>query len=207
MAFLKKIGRSRNITPHIAYGRVRLRAPRLSDYSQWADLRHASQDFLRPWEPAWAENELSRAAFRRRVLFYNSEWQNGTSYPLFIFARLGKGDDSGRLVGGMTLSNVRRGAVQSCTLGYWMGAPFAGQGLMSEAVRAVIPFIFDELALHRIEAACIPENTASRRLLENAGFRREGLARRYLKINGVWQDHLLYALLADDTRPSSRHNR
>ena len=84
---------------------------------------------------------------------------------------------------------------QSCTLGYWVGAKYAKQGYMTAAVRAVIPFVFDSLELHRLEAACLPSNTASIKLLEKTGFKREGLARRYLRINGVWQDHLLYALL------------
>ena len=105
------------------------------------------------------------------------------------------------LVGGLTLCNVRRGVTQSCTLGYWIGAPHAQKGYMTAAVRAVVPFVFDSLELHRLEAACLPANAASIKLLEKTGFKREGLARRYLRINGVWQDHLLYALLDTDTTP------
>jgi len=116
-------------------------------------------------------------------------------YALFIFSAA-----SGALVGGLTLCNVRRGVTQACTLGYWIGAPHAQKGYMTAAVRAVIPFVFDSLELHRLEAACLPTNTASIKLLEKTGFKREGLARRYLRINGVWQDHLLYALLDTDTR-------
>jgi ribosomal-protein-alanine N-acetyltransferase len=116
-------------------------------------------------------------------------------YALFIFTA-----SSGSLVGGLTLCNVRRGVTQSCTLGYWIGARFAQQGYMTAAVRAVVPFVFDSLELHRLEAACLPGNTASIKLLEKTGFKREGLARRYLRINGVWQDHLLYALLDSDPR-------
>jgi ribosomal-protein-alanine N-acetyltransferase len=116
-------------------------------------------------------------------------------YALFVFCA-----NRGDLVGGLTLCNVRRGVTQACTLGYWIGAPYARQGYMTAAVRAVIPFVFDSLELHRLEAACLPANTASVRLLERTGFTREGLARRYLKINGVWQDHVLYALLEGDPR-------
>ena len=116
-------------------------------------------------------------------------------YALFIFSAA-----SGALVGGLTLCNVRRGVTQACTLGYWIGAPHAHKGYMTAAVRAVIPFVFDSLELHRLEAACLPANVASIKLLERTGFIREGMARRYLKINGVWQDHLLYALLDSDRR-------
>ena len=116
-------------------------------------------------------------------------------YALFIFSAT-----SGALVGGLTLCNVRRGVTQSCTLGYWVGAKYARQGYMTAAVRAVVPFVFDSLELHRLEAACLPTNAASIKLLEKTGFKREGLARRYLRINGVWQDHLLYALLDADPR-------
>jgi len=104
------------------------------------------------------------------------------------------------LIGGVTLANVRRGIVQAGTIGYWIGEPFAGQGLMTRALRVLLPFVFSELSLHRIEAACIPSNIASVRVLEKCGFVHEGLARRYLCINGVWQDHYLFGLLNEDFR-------
>ena len=144
----------------------------------------------------WASDELSRASFRRRVRHYLRDLREDVGYALFIFAAT-----TGDLVGGLTLCNVRRGVTQSCTLGYWVGARYAKQGYMTAAVRAVIPFVFDQLELHRLEAACLPTNAASIKLLEKTGFKREGLARRYLRINGVWQDHLLYALLDTDTHP------
>ena len=206
MAFLK-LGISREAAPHIAGGRVVLRQPKFSDYDAWSSLRRISQNFLSPWEPTWADNELTRGSYRKRILFYNSQWQNGTSFPLFIFARLDEEGARDALVGGLTLSNVRRGAAQSCTLGYWMGQPYAGRGLMTEAVTAVIPYVFDELELHRVEAACIPENSPSRKLLEKTGFQYEGMARRYLRIDGLWRDHLLYALLADDSRPQMMNQK
>jgi [ribosomal protein S5]-alanine N-acetyltransferase len=105
------------------------------------------------------------------------------------------------LIGGLTLANVRRGCAQAGSLGYWMGAPFARQGHMTAAVNVVIPFAFGSMRLHRIEAACIPANVASVRLLEKTGFKREGFARQYLCIDGIWQDHLLYARLKDDPSP------
>ncbi len=173
-----------------------LRSPRAADYEAWALLRSESRDFLRPWEPTWGADDLTRASFRRRVRRYEDEIRNDHAYPFFLFSM-----DEDALLGGLTFSNVQRGVVQATTLGYWMGAPHAGKGHMTAAVRAVLPFVFDHLALHRLEAACLPANTASRRLLEKVGFSREGLARRYLCIDGLWQDHLLYALLKDDPRP------
>ena len=113
-------------------------------------------------------------------------------------------DQDQKLVGGVTVTNIRRGVAQAGSLGYWMGAAYARQGYMTAAVRALVGFGFSTLKLHRIEAACIPENTASVRLLEKTGFVREGYAREYLCINGIWQDHLLYAQVRQDTRAPVR---
>jgi ribosomal-protein-alanine N-acetyltransferase len=192
---LLRTATSGDFGPVIHSGRVLLRTPQMSDYAAWAELRATSRDFLTPWEPLWAVDELSRASFRRRVRHYLRDLREDMGYALFIFCA-----STGALVGGLTLCNVRRGVTQACTLGYWIGAPYARQGYMTEGVRAVIPFVFDSLELHRLEAACLPANAASMRLLECTGFHHEGMARRYLKINGVWQDHLLYALLESDLR-------
>lgn len=167
----------------------------MSDYGEWAQLRGTSEKFLRPWEPEWAPDELSRSAFRRRLRFYQRDMRDGSGYAFFLF-RIG---DS-KLLGGITLSNARRGVSQSISIGYWIGEPFARQGLMSGAVATVIPFVFNTLGFHRLEAACLPTNMPSRRLLENCGFKYEGLARQYLRINGIWQDHLLFAVVEDDVR-------
>jgi len=194
MALLRAASPS-DFGPVIESDRVMLRTPQMSDYPAWAELRASSREFLMPWEPLWAADELSRASFRRRVRHYLRDLREDIGYALFIYAAA-----TGELVGGLTLCNVRRGVTQSCTLGYWIGAKYAQQGHMTAAVRTVVPFVFDSLELHRLEAACLPTNTASMRLLEKTGFKREGLARRYLRINGVWQDHLLYALLDSDPR-------
>jgi ribosomal-protein-alanine N-acetyltransferase len=170
-----------------------LRQPIAADHAQWAELREASRAFLEPWEPQWPKDDLERAAFRRRIKRYQREVRDDQGYPFFLFSA---GDD--RLLGGLTLSYIRRGVTQSCSLGYWMGAPHAGKGHMTRAVKAVIPFVFGTLRLHRIDAACLPTNQASIRLLEKVGFTREGYARRYLCIAGDWRDHYLYALLSDD---------
>jgi ribosomal-protein-alanine N-acetyltransferase len=172
---------------------VYLRAPQTSDYDEWAVLREASRDFLTPWEPVWPADDLTRAAFRRRLRRYADDIRNDLAYPFFIFDQ-----PHNNLVGGLTIANIRRGVAQAGSLGYWIGAPFARQGFMTRAVRAVIPFCFDVLRLHRLEAACIPTNTASMTLLEKTGFKREGYAREYLCIDGVWQDHFLYARLRQD---------
>jgi ribosomal-protein-alanine N-acetyltransferase len=171
---------------------VYIRPPAEFDWSGWAQLREVSRDFLVPWEPTWPADGLTRAAFRRRLRHYAEEWQAGAGYAFFIFARADDG-----LRGGITLSNVRRGVAQAGTLGYWVGAPFARQGVMSDAIRCVIAFAFDDLRLHRLEAACLPRNEASKCVLAKAGFREEGFAPKYLKINGRWEDHLLFALLEE----------
>lgn len=173
---------------------VRLRAPRWRDYSQWSDLRRVSRDFLQPWEPVWPEDDLERAAYRRRLIAYAREMDAGNAYPFFIFRT-----SDNALVGGVTLSNVRRGVAQMGTLGYWMGQPYAGQGHMTAALRPLIAFAFETLGLHRVEAACLPDNQASHKLLLKSGFREEGKARAYLKINGSWRDHLLFGIVASSS--------
>ncbi len=186
----------RRSSPSVMRGaRVYLREPMAADFNAWAKLREESRAFLTPWEPTWPDDDLTKSAFRYRLRRFQEEIAAGTGYPFFIFQ-----NGSNRLVGGITLGNIRRGVAQNGVIGYWSGAPHAGKGYMSEALGLVIPFAFDELRLHRIEAACIPHNIRSIRLLEKAGFQREGLLRSYLKINGFWQDHLLFALIESDRR-------
>jgi ribosomal-protein-alanine N-acetyltransferase len=192
MAFFRTINFAEPL-PAIAGDSVTLRTPQMADYVEWATLRESSRDFLVPWEPIWPADDLTRGAFRRRVRRYAEDQRSDQAYAFMVFRN---SDD--KLVGGLTLANVRRGVAQAGSLGYWMGAPYVRRGYMTAAVRAIIPFAFGTLRLHRLEAACIPANTASVRLLEKTGFTREGYAREYLCINGVWQDHLLYARLKDD---------
>jgi len=191
MALFRSIGSDRE---DVIDGRsVMLRAPEMSDHDAWAELRERSRDFLVPWEPIWPSDDLTRSAFRRRLKRYAEEQQADQSYAFLIFKR-----DDNALVGGVTIANVRRGVAQAAAIGYWIGAPFARQGYMSDAVQALAPHAFDHLRLHRLEAACIPTNAASVALLEKSGFRREGYAREYLCINGAWADHFLYARLRSD---------
>jgi ribosomal-protein-alanine N-acetyltransferase len=195
MAFFRTVSFSDQL-PTVSGQAVVLRTPQMSDYAEWAALREASREFLTPWEPTWPADDLTRAAFRRRIKRYAEDQRSDVAYPFFVFRTA-----DNCLVGGLTLANVRRGCAQAGSLGYWMGAPFARQGHMTDAVSAILPFGFGTLRLHRIEAACIPANQASIRLLEKTGFKREGFARRYLCIDGVWQDHLLFARLRDDPPP------
>ncbi|HVY87125.1 MAG TPA: GNAT family protein [Caulobacterales bacterium] len=166
---------------------VFLRAPEARDYAEWSELREKSRAFLTPWEPTWAIDELSRGSFRYKLRRYAEDARDDKAYAFFVFR-----EEDGALVGGVTLSNVRRGVAQAASLGYWSGEPFAGKGYMTAAVKALLRFAFEELELHRIEAACQPENAASRAVLTKAGFAQEGQARAYLKINGQWRDHVLF---------------
>ena len=184
---------ARDLPPILMQDGVELRVPEMADYESWAALRLESRAFLVPWEPAWPQDDLTRTAFRSRVKRYIRDIESDSAYPFFLFRAH---DD--RLIGAITLSNVRRGVAQAGSVGYWIGSSFVRQGYMTAALSALLPFGFGHLHLHRIEAACLPVNQASIRLLTKCAFRQEGLARRYLKINGRWEDHLLFARLADD---------
>ena len=192
MAFFRTAGLAESMGA-VEGDRVALRMPQMSDFPEWAALREESRDFLKQWEPIWPVDDLTRGAFRRRLKRYAEDQRSDQAYSFFIFR---KADNV--LVGGITLANVRRGVAQAGSIGYWIGEPFAREGMMTDALATLIPFSFATLRLHRLEAACIPTNTASIRLLEKSGFEREGYARQYLCINGIWQDHLLYARIKDD---------
>lgn len=184
----------RPVEPSPVYGEhVYLRMMRMEDYEAWVALRRASEAFLAPWEPLRTGDEFERPSWRRRVLAVRNEARIDAAYGFLIFAR-----ETDALVGGATLGQIRRGVSQTGTLGYWMGAPWAGKGLMSDAVKALCNHAFADLHLRRIEAACLPANAASRAVLKRNGFHLEGLARQYLCIAGEWSDHVTYARLATD---------
>jgi ribosomal-protein-alanine N-acetyltransferase len=172
--------------PSLQGRKIRLRAPDIDDYEEWAHVRLESRSFLEPWEPSWDHQELSKEAFRGRIKRYQQLRKDDLAYAFFIF-------NGAHLTGAITLSNVRRGISQMGTLGYWIGTRFARQGLMTDALDVLIGHAFRELNLHRIEAACLPRNLPSIKLLEKSGFEREGYAKSYLKIAGRWEDHLLFA--------------
>lgn len=193
MAFLRSVG-SFDAGPSIFGDGVFLRTPQIGDFQSWSALREKSRAFLTPWEPSWPQDDLTRSAFRRRLKRYQRDLREDLAYPFFIFDA-----ETDNLAGGVTLSNVKRGVAQSASVGYWAGQPYSGKGYLTRAMRCLIPFAFDSLRLHRLEAACLPSNDASISLLKRCGFVREGYARSYLCINGIWQDHLLFGLLRDDT--------
>ena len=181
--------------PRIETERLTLRLPAHPDFRRWADLRAASADALQPWEPRWADDHLSRKAFTNRVYWAARAHGQGTALALMLERR-----EDGALVGALTLDNIRRGPAQTGTMGYWTGAPFQRQGYMREALEAVGHHAFHRLDLSRLEAACLPENAASRALLERVGFKYEGVAQAYLQIGGRWRNHVLYARLRGDRR-------
>ncbi|EBA04240.1 MAG: GNAT family protein [Paracoccaceae bacterium] len=180
--------------------RMRLRLPHHSDYRSWVALRRASADFLTPWEPTWSADHLTRRSFTNRVYWAQRSVKAQTGVPLLMERH------DGALLGGITLDYVRRGPSQTGTLGYWVGAQYARQGYMREAIAAVVHYAFSDLDLSRIEAACLPENKPSRGVLEKSGFKYEGVAQSYLQIAGRWRTHVLYANLRNDRRGRSDAN-
>ncbi|HZT50626.1 MAG TPA: GNAT family protein [Stellaceae bacterium] len=173
--------------------RVTLRTPAREDFEEWAALRAESRGFLTPFEPTWPADAVSRAGFRRRLQRYAADWRADQGYSFLLARRSDR-----VLLGGISLSNMRRGVAETASLGYWIGERFARQGYMSDGLRLALAFAFERLRLHRVEAACLPHNQASRRLLLKSGFREEGYAREYLAIDGRWQDHILFGLLASE---------
>lgn len=178
--------------------RLLLRLPEHSDYRSWASLRSASSEFLTPWEPSWANDHLTRKSFTNRVYWAQRSAKSGNAIPVFLERR-----SDGMLLGAITLDNIRRGPSQAGTLGYWIGEAYARQGYMQEAILALVHYAFTSLDLSRVEAACLPENQASRGVLEKSGFKYEGVAQSYLQINGRWRNHVLYANLRSDRRGKS----
>lgn len=180
--------------------RLHLRLARESDWAQWEEARSRSRAYLCPWEPTWAREALTFDHFAANIRRQTREWREGKGYAFSIFLK-NEAENSAdsfrahRLIGGVTLSEVSRGIAQKATLGYWLDEPHAGQGLMTEAASLACRFAFDTLLLHRIEAACLPHNHASIRVLEKLGFDPEGRAKEYLRINGKWEDHLLWGLV------------
>ena len=181
--------------PRIETERLTLRLPAHSDWRAWAALREASAAHLTPWEPVWAHDHLTRKAFTNRVYWAMRAETQGAALPLLLIRR-----DDQALMGAVTLDNIRRGPVQAGTIGYWIGASFARKGFMREAVAALVHHAFTALDLSRMESACLPENAASRGVLEKCGFKYEGVAQSYLQINGRWRNDVLYANLRHDRR-------
>ena len=175
--------------------RMTLRLPEHGDWRQWSEVREASAEFLVKWEPVWSNDHLTRRAFTNRVYWAQRAEAQGQALPMLLIRR-----EDQQLLGALTLDNIRRGPSQTGTFGYWIGQPFARQGYMREALLALTHHAFTRLDLSRLEAACLPENAASRGVLEKCGFKYEGVAQSYLQINGRWRNHVLYANLRGDRR-------
>ncbi|WP_341222536.1 GNAT family protein [Loktanella salsilacus] len=187
------LGRARKV--RLETERLMLRPPMHADFRPWCGLREASHDFLQPWEPTWAADHFSRKSFTNRVYWSQRSIQQGSAVPLFLIRH-----SDNQMIGAITLDNIRRGPAQAGTTGYWIGQSFARQGYMREAIKALVHYAFTALDLSRIEAGCLPENAPSRRLLENCGYKYEGVAQSYLQIDGRWRNHVLYANLRHDRR-------
>ncbi|TVQ85058.1 MAG: N-acetyltransferase [Micavibrio sp.] len=192
----KKITRPCFETTQINTPQLFLRPPQSGDCQSWVALRNESRDFLVPWEPSWPDRIILEKDFRSMLKIRRKKWLNDNSYSFFLFRK-----DDGALAGAINLNNLVRGAGQYTTLGYWVGEKFTGKGYMTEAVAAATDFAFDDLKLHKVIAATLPDNIASRRVLQKLGFTKEGMVRKHLKIAGQWRDHILYSLLDSDPRP------
>ncbi len=169
---------------------VFLRPPEYKDWQEWSYLRKENMSYLKPWEPTWNVHELERSHFVKRVRFFEKLSINDEAYSFLIFEK-----PNLQLIGEININNVQRGVVQSCSIGYWISENKMGLGFMSEAISLIKKFSFDELELHRIEAACLEKNQRSLNTLKKNHFNIEGVARKYLKINGKWQDHVLLSCI------------
>lgn len=177
-----------------AGGGVQLRVPKWADFEEWVDLRRSNRDHLQPWETTWKDEHHSRHTYKTRLAQFKRLIAEDAGYPFHVF----RSDDTNRLVGACNLTSVRRGSLQCAHIGYWVGQEYARNGYARASVRAVLRFAFEDLGLHRVSAAVQADNEASINLLETTGFTKEGLARAYLKVNGSWEDHLIYARLSSD---------
>jgi ribosomal-protein-alanine N-acetyltransferase len=180
--------------------RIVLRAPRATDLAELRGLLIRNAEHLRPWSPSPAPgtNPAGFTELGRSIARHRRDWKAGSGYVFVVQLRVPREP----MVGRIALTSVTRGPFQSAQLGYWMDAGHVRRGLMSEAVDATLTFAFERLGLHRLQAAVMPTNHASRAILQKRGFREEGYAERYLRIAGKWEDHVLYGLTLEEWRPS-----
>ena len=189
-------------SPIILSERLILRLPAITDYENWVILRRKSADFLNKWEPEKDINYFSKANFKKRVKWAKKNFNFKTVLHLFIFLR-----SNYLLVGGITLDNIRYGPFRSATLGYWLGEEYSKKGIMTESLNCFIRYVNKEIGISRIEAATLPNNIASRRLLEKCNFKYEGVGQYYLQINGKWKHHILYANISEIRKSRSKNNQ
>lgn len=206
-ALLALFASERQRTCHASLGimlvgqRVLLRPLSIKDCNAWLHLRNLSKDSLQKWEPLWPRDAAATAFYMRQWRRLMRRWIQDREYAFGLFQH-DKAGGEGALVGGLTLTDIKRDVTQAATLGYWMGKPYMGQGLMREGAAILLDFAFDTLKLHRVEASCMPTNPQSLGLLQKLGFEKIGLARGYMKINGQWEDHELLQIL-----PSPGHDK
>lgn len=174
--------------------RIILRPPQRFDCAPWMAVRAQNRAMLEMFEPLWPDDALTPVFFERRLARQNRDWAQDRAYSFLI----NPADDARAIIGGININNVHRGAAQYASLGYWLGEDRQGQGLMGEALGIICRYAFEDLRLHRLNAATLPENIKSRRLLERAGFAEEGFAKSYIEINGAWRDHVLFGLVRSD---------
>jgi ribosomal-protein-alanine N-acetyltransferase len=186
------------ISTRVLSERLAMRAPRTTDVPELRRALRANAEHLRAWSAAPREGEdpASLTAVSRAVLRHRKEWKRGQAYVLVITPR----QDDRRIVGRIALGGVLLGAFRNAYLGYWIDGEHQGRGLMTEAVRATTAFAFHTVGLHRVQAAVMPSNLASQRVLAKVGYRREGLAERYLCIAGKWEDHHMFAVTREEWR-------
>ncbi len=168
--------------------KVVLKKPEKENWKEWAELRQRSRNFLQPWEPEWPSNFLTKESFGNFIDMINNSLKKKIGYNFFIFKK-----QTNDLMGGISLTNFKAEAYKSITMGYWMGEEYAGKGYMKDSLKLICNYCFNDLELNRIEAACLPKNLISKRVLLSVGFRKEGYAKKYLSINGKLEDHLLLA--------------
>ncbi len=193
MAFFRTVSFAETM-PAIAGEGVALRVPQSGDYPAWAALREQSRAFLTPWEPIWPADDLTRAAFRRRIKRYVEDQRNDLAYAFLIFR---SSDDA--LVGGLTLANIRRGVAQAGSHRLLDRRALCPPGLHDGGGARAHPVQLRDAAAAPAGGGLHPEqHRLGRACWRRPAFTREGYARGYLCINGIWQDHLLYARLQDD---------
>jgi ribosomal-protein-alanine N-acetyltransferase len=196
-----------SISAQLEGKRVALRAPKAIDIPELRSLLIRNAAHLRPWSPSPppGTNPVGFTELGRSIARHRRDWKAGTGFVFVTVLR----ERREPIVGRVALTSVTRGPFQSAQLGYWMDVAHVGRGFMSEAVELVLDFAFEWLSLHRVQAAVMPQNAASRRILSRRGFREEGLAERYLLIGERWEDHLLFGLTLEEwqARRSSADRR
>ena len=184
------------LATHVVGSRVALRPPRATDVAEARRVLRRNADHHRPWSPAPppGEDPSSLTEISKAILRQRREWKRGESFIFYVT----EVDDDSAILGRVAFTGVTRGAFQNAYMGYFIDVSHQAKGLMTEAVTLATTFAFDAVRLHRVQAAVMPSNGASLRVLEKAGYRREGVAERYLQIAGRWETHILFATTTEE---------